>query len=66
MLQSLAAKPNLFAPYKGEQIMLSASDRAKLQDGALKPYKKPTLIKGPVLSAVTAEDQTVSGIAPIN
>jgi hypothetical protein len=46
--------------------MLSASDRAKLQDGALKPYKKPTLIKGPVLSAVTAEDQTVSGIPPIN
>jgi hypothetical protein len=35
--------------------MLKASDRAKQQNDVLKPYNKPSLVKGPVLSTVTAE-----------
>jgi hypothetical protein len=46
--------------------MLNAPDRTKSQDASLKPYQKPTLVKGPVLSAVTAEDQRVSGIPSDN
>jgi hypothetical protein len=33
---------------------LDKSDRAKLQAAAPKPYQRPTLVKGPVLTNVTA------------
>jgi hypothetical protein len=42
--------------------MLSASDRAKSQSAAPKPYQKPTLVKGPMLAQVTALDGRISGI----
>ena len=44
--------------------MSEKSDSAKLQVAAPKPYKKPTLVKGPVLTAVTASTPVhVSGPA---
>ena len=46
--------------------MSDKSDSAKLQVAAPKPYKKPTLVKGPVLTEVTASTpvHVVSGPAP--
>jgi hypothetical protein len=41
--------------------MLDKSDRAKSAVAAPKPYRKPTLIRGPVLANVTAASQAVSG-----
>jgi hypothetical protein len=41
--------------------MSKDADGAKWRSDAPKPYQKPTLIKGPVLSSVTAAS-TVSGI----
>ncbi len=44
--------------------MSNKSDSAKLQVPSLKPYSKPTLVKGPVLTNVTSTDSTVSGVGP--
>jgi len=43
--------------------MLRKSDGAKSQVAAPKRYHKPTLAKGPTLSAVTAAGSAVSGIS---
>jgi hypothetical protein len=51
-----------FGLHQGGADMLNASESAKPQDHALKPYQKPTLIKGPMLTSVTAAPTKVSGI----
>jgi len=45
--------------------MLQKSDDVKLLRTASKPYQKPTLVKGPVLTHVTA-DTAVSGAPNVN
>jgi hypothetical protein len=44
--------------------MRAKSKSAKLLVAAPKSYQKPTLVKGPVLTNVTAAKQLVSGPAP--
>jgi hypothetical protein len=44
--------------------MSNKSDPAKATVGTSKPYTKPTLVKGAVLSAVTANLTRVSGTPP--
>jgi hypothetical protein len=42
--------------------MLQKSDDVKLPRLASRPYQKPTLVKGPVLTTVTAKLRSVSGL----
>ena len=42
--------------------MLQKSDGSKSLRTASKPYQKPTLVKGPVLTTVTATVKSVSGL----
>jgi hypothetical protein len=44
--------------------MLQKSDDVKLLRTASKPYQKPTLVKGPVLTNVTADTLVSGGPAP--
>jgi hypothetical protein len=44
--------------------MLAKSESAKSLVAAPKTYRKPTLVKGPVLTGVTAAKQVVSGQLP--
>jgi hypothetical protein len=39
-------------------------DSAKLTTVDVKPYGKPTLVKGPVLGSVTALTKNISGFQP--
>ena len=41
---------------------MNKPDSSKSKRAAPKPYKRPTLAKGPVLAAVTAADSSVSGV----
>ena len=42
--------------------MLDKPDSSKSQRADPKPYDKPTLAKGPVLAAVTADSAPLSGV----
>ena len=43
--------------------MLKKSNAAKSQPGAPRSYKKPTLVKGPMLTGVTAAVKSISSAA---
>ena len=45
--------------------MTNRAQDAKMEASTRKPYRKPTLLKGPVLSNITGV-QTISGVPPAN